>query len=279
MKFNIIGAGRLGKNLALALVARGDGQLVAICNHSLNSGMKAVAELGSGTAVASLAELPAVDVIFITTPDDCIAAIASTLTCSNTLVVHCSGVLSSEILATLKKRGCLIASIHPLKAFRENYLQCDAFQGCDCMIEGDDEAVRLLTVLFSALGAQVMSINATKKNSYHAAAVMASNYVVTLAGCAIELLIEAGLSESQAKNMTQGLMRSSLTNIESTSHIAAALTGPLSRGDVSTVDKHLQAIQQPHISALYRAAALATLPLTNLDEKTICALRERLDEC
>ncbi len=278
MQFTMIGAGRLGKNLALSLMTRGGYQLTAVCNRHLHHAEKAVAELGSGIAVASLADLPMVDITFITTPDDSIASIATEWVNPSSVVVHCSGVLSSDVLAPLKARGSLVASIHPLRAFRGNHLQRDALQDCDCVVEGDKDVVHRLTALFTAMGARVVPITAEKKGIYHAAAVMASNYVVTLAGCAIELLLDAGLTEIQAKEMTQHLMQSSLTNIQNTNHVADALTGPMARGDVSTIKTHLQAITAPHIAALYRAAGLATLPLTNLDPHTSDALTRWLNE-
>ena len=277
MRFNIIGAGRLGKNLAVSLMSRGD-ELIGVCNRRLCSAVAAVNELGSGVVVETLATLPAVDMTFITSPDDSIASIADELTISSGIVVHCSGVLSSEVLTPVKEKGCFIASIHPLRAFRNNHLPVNAFQDCDCVVEGDPNAVQRLTTLFRELGAQVIPIRAVKKNTYHAAAVMASNYVVTLASCAMELLLDSGLSETQAKGMTQRLMQSSLDNMKNTAQVADALTGPLARGDLNTIHRHLHAIKNPSINALYRAAGLATLPLTRLDDAALHALRTCLNE-
>ncbi len=278
MRFNVIGAGRLGKNLALSLLSRADCELVAVCNQSIQSAVDAVAELGAGLAVGSLTELPSVDVTFITAPDDGLAEIARSLRGVSGIVAHCSGALSSDVLTPLKRQGCLIASIHPLKAFRKNNTQSNAFKDCDCVIEGDELAVDLLTTLFFDMGANVLPILAAKKASYHAAAVMASNYLVTLAGCAVELLMDSGLTETQANSMTQGLMQSSLNNLKHSNHASEALTGPLSRGDIQTVHQHLQAIKNPSIDALYRTAGLATLPFTHLDDNVQDAFRTSLNE-
>lgn len=277
MKFNIIGAGRLGKNLALSLVSGHAHQLVAICNQTLESAVIALTELGSGIAVKTLAELPAVDLTFITTPDDTINTLVAAWKKPSGIIVHCSGALSSDILAPFKNKGCSVASIHPLRAFRKK-LHVDAFKDCYCVVEGDNEATTLLTDLFKGMGAHVIPISAVKKNTYHAAAVMASNYLVTLAGSAATLFMDAGLSDSQARDMTQNLMQSSLANIQHTTRLADALTGPLARGDIETINTHLHAIEEPHIEALYRAAALATLPLTDLDVDALHALRKRLNE-
>ncbi len=264
MKFNIIGAGRLGKNIASALLSQGNHELIAICNQTPRSTTHALEELGCGIAVESLSQLPPADITFITTPDDAIASIASTLRVSNSIVVHCSGVLSSDVLSPLKHQNNAIASIHPLKAFRKDDLQRNALNDCYCVIEGDALAIEQINVIFTALGARVVSIQSDQKPTYHAAAVMASNYMVTLASCAMDLFTQAGLTSAQAKDITQTLMQSSLSNIQQTAMLTEALTGPLARGDINTIQKHLSAIEPAHIHALYRAAAMATLPLTSL---------------
>lgn len=282
MRFNVIGAGRLGKNLALSLIHYAHAELIAITNHHLASAHKAVATIAAGHAVAIVTELPAVDLTLITSPDDTIATVAKALAhnpnlLTGSIVAHCSGVLNCDSLKPLHDKGCLIASIHPLKAFPADYLDVNALHDCHCVIEGDDAAVSVLTSLFTLMGAKIIPISSLKKSTYHAAAVMASNYVVTLADCAIGLLIEAGLSDAQAKTVTLGLMQNSINNMGDTSRVANALTGPLVRGDVNTIDAHLQAIHAPSINALYRAAGLATLPLTQLDGEVLKALQQQLD--
>ena len=281
MKFNIIGSGRLGINLALSLIANENNQLIAICNSSLSSATAAVNLLNAGQAVARLADLPAVKLTLITTPDDQIQAVANELANSGFIlpghvVAHCSGVQRSAILKPLQDKGCLIASIHPLKAFRANHTQHDAFHGIDCVVEGDDLAVQLLSRSFTEMGAHVMPIVAAQKSTYHAAAVMATNYLVTLANCSIDLLLTAGIDELDAHQMIHRMMQSSLTNLQQTNHPAQALTGPLARGDVKTINQHLQAIKPPHIEALYRAAGLATLPLIQVDKAVLLMLEEEL---
>lgn len=269
MQFNIIGAGRLGKNLASSMIAHGHHQLMAVCNSNLPSAIETIASLGQGQAVAQISLLPAVALTFITTPDDAIADVVALLVnnafiAPGSIVAHCSGALSSDLLQPLRAIGCKLASIHPLKAFRVNDIRNDSFCGCPCVIEGDIEAVKVLTTVFMQMEARVIPIDVARKNVYHAAAVMASNYIVTLANCARELLSEAGLTSQQAQQITHYLMTSSLTNLQHTENANQALTGPLSRGDLKTISQHLQAVTDPCINALYRSAALATIPLTNL---------------
>lgn len=280
MQFNVIGAGRLGKNLALCLMHYCQAELIAIKNNSFASAQNAVTALGAGYAT-SLATLPTVDLTLITTPDDNIATIASALAnhaqlLPGSIVAHCSGVLNSECLKPLHDKGCLIASIHPLKAFPANYLSTDALTGCNCVIEGDLRAVEILTPLLTQMGATIIPISALKKSTYHAAAVMASNYVVTLAACSVSLLMEAGLSETQAKDVSLNLMQNSVNNMRDTNQVKDALTGPLTRGDISTIEAHLTAIHSSNINALYRAAGLATLPLTSLNDEVLHSIQKRL---
>ncbi len=281
MKFNIIGAGNLGKNLAFALQRHGVGELGAICNRNLQSALAATAAVGAGLAVGQLAELVPAQLTFITTPDDVIASVVTTLVSEKILsagstVVHCSGALSSEVLMPLQDSGCYIASMHPLKAFRAHSLDEDIFQGCDCVVEGDALALELLTPLLTRLGANVMLIAPANKSLYHAAAVMASNYLVTLAGCAVNLLEEAGFSDQQALQMTRRLMQSSLDNVQKNTRVEDALTGPLARGDAATISRHLQVIRDHDIHELYRVAGLATLALASHDSETLALLKRTL---
>ncbi|MBA2657292.1 MAG: DUF2520 domain-containing protein [Tatlockia sp.] len=274
MKFNIIGAGRLGKVIGQALLHSKQGELLAVCNSHFSSAKLAVEQLGSGTAVANPVDLPSADITFITTPDDNIPEMAKRLAEEKilrprSLVIHCSGVLSSEVLNPLKNIGCYIASLHPLRAFKkiDLHLNQSAFEDCDCVVEGEDEALATISPLFKKLGAKIIPIKAEGKTVYHTAAVIASNYLVTLAATAVELFTEAGIEPSLAKQMTTNLMTSSLNNIQQSAHVAEALTGPLQRADISTLNKHLQALAKPTTKALYVKAALATLPLTRLSEE------------
>ncbi len=283
MNFNIIGAGRLGMSLSSALIKHGQWQLAGVCNRSMSRAQLATQQLQSGLAVATIEELPHAEVTFITTPDDNITDVTHTLASNKTLrpgdiVIHCSGVHSSVLLLPLKDLGCHVASAHPFKAFRTTLPNSEAFNECDCVVEGDEQAVKILSLLFGQLGAKVISLSAEKKHLYHAAATMASNYLVTLASSATSLLIDAGINPSQAKNMCERLIENNLQNMRESATATHALTGPLMRGDVNTIILHLNAIKNPHIEGLYRAAGLATLPLTNNSNEILTTLKSLLGE-
>lgn len=273
MQFNLIGAGRLGQNLATALVHSGLAKLNGLYNQSTDSAKTALANIGSGYAVEYLHDLPKADLTIITTPDDIIYSIAEQLAenkivSSGHVVIHCSGVLSSTELAPLTQLGCYTASIHPLKAFRVEDVESTSLQSCDCVMEGHEQALKLLRSLFQPLGANLILIPPERKAIYHAAAVFASNYLVTLASIAIDLLQETGISASSAQQMTSRLMTTSLTHIQQAHAIPEALTGPLARGDINTINKHLHGLQHnTAIHNLYQAMARATLPITTLSDE------------
>lgn len=274
MNSTIIGAGRLGKNIAYALHKAKITSINNICNRSLESAQQACLELGVGQAVASVAQLNSTDVIWITCGDDAISQVVQSLSECSTLktgcfVIHCSGVLNSSILAPLKNKGCFVASLHPLKAFKTGYLDDKAFKQVHCVMEGEPQVCHWLNDAFTQLDAQVIPINPAAKSAYHAAAILSANYLITLAASSEELLLQSGLTKEQAREMICHLMQGNIDNLKQTQHISAALTGPLTRGDIQTLALHLQAIKNPAISNLYKAAGLATLSLTQLPQSKL----------
>jgi predicted short-subunit dehydrogenase-like oxidoreductase (DUF2520 family) len=283
MKFNIIGAGRLGKNIALALSTAQIASLQSVYNLSLNSAQQSCHDIGSVNPVNKIDMLPMADITWITCNDDSIRPIVTilaehSLLKPGSLVVHCSGVLNSTLLTPLKAQGCFIASFHPLKAFKTGYLNADAFNKVDCVLEGDEEACTWLTHSFSGLGANILTIKPEAKAAYHAAACMASNYLITLASCSEQLLLKAGLTQEQTRPIICKLMQGNLNNLQEAKLISESLTGPLMRGDYETLSLHLQAIENPAMKEFYKAAGLATLPLTHLThnkKQTITALLKK----
>lgn len=274
MNFNLIGAGRLGKTIIFSLLNSNLAELMALCNTTLESAHAAAKLLGAGKPISSLTELEPTDMLFITVPDDQIASIASILAEQQiikpgTIVIHCSGVLSSAILDPLARLGCYTASLHPLKVFASSdTLDPNTFCGCYCTVEGAPQAVNALTPLFKHLGAILIAIQPEQKTIYHAAAVIASNYLVTLAATSTKLLEATGIDVKLARLMIQQLMQSSLNAVHEAGVPKDALTGPLARGDAHTIKHHIEALDElneTNIRQLYCATALATLPLTKLD--------------
>ncbi|MFO2741817.1 Rossmann-like and DUF2520 domain-containing protein [Legionella pneumophila serogroup 1] len=283
MNFNIIGAGRLGKNLGIAMSVHQIASLNSICNSNLASARIACNEIGFGNAVGKISDLSEADITWITCRDDSILDVVSILDNieilkKGSLVIHCSGALNSSVLLPLKKQGCYIASVHPLKAFRTNSLDSNAFKQVHCVIEGDYEACRWLRFAFEKLEASIIAIQAEMKVIYHTAATIASNYLVTLASYSEELLLKAGIQQAQSRKMICDLMYSNILNLNQVDSAKSALTGPLTRGDMQTISLHLEAIDNSEIKRLYKSMALATLPLLDLSLDRKETLRKTLEK-
>jgi predicted short-subunit dehydrogenase-like oxidoreductase (DUF2520 family) len=282
MRLNLIGPGRLGKALAASLISTGEHELLSVYHPKLTSAQHAVCALGHGMAIDNLKLLPKADITFITCPDDKMPGLINKLSEAmiiqpNSIVMHLSGILSSDILMPLKQQGAHIASLHPLKAFRTaSTPDTNAFQGVNCAIEGDNKAIHKLTPLWQAMGAHIFKLDSKKKAAYHAAAVMASNYLVTLAAEASQLFEISGVPPANAREICIQLMQTSLDNLKQTDTPKQALTGPLVRGDLHTIQKHLDAIKLEQTKNLYCAAGLATLPLTNLDNERHAMIKKML---
>ncbi|KTC68794.1 Rossmann-like domain protein [Legionella birminghamensis] len=282
MDFNLIGSGRLGTQLAYALIHSGKGKLLSVFNRHFSSTEESIRILGAGTAISDLRKLAPANLHFITTPDAAITHIVQQLqeagpVLKGSVVVHCSGVLSSEVLAPLHALGCYIVCLHPLKPFPRQLPDAEIFEGCYCSIEGDSEAIDILSPLFLNLGARLFTIQPEQKMLYHAAAAIASNYLVTLADVAGKCMQQAGVGDDLAKEVIVSLMQASLSNISKADSSAEALTGPIARGDIQTVKQHLQAISDPLVQALYRKAGLATLEFASLNEQKKQDLRSLLE--
>ncbi|MDX2345982.1 MAG: DUF2520 domain-containing protein [Legionella sp.] len=274
MQFNLIGPGRVGLALAQALIDTNQYSLLGIYHPTYARAEKAAKILAQGMACHSLNQLPQADVTFIATQDTHIKIIASELAATKnlkpeSLVAHLSGILSADILMPLKTQDIHIGSLHPLKAFcHKETPEKNAFKHIDCAVEGDTFAVTQLSAIANALNANVFEINPEQKASYHAAAIMASNYLVTLAAEANALFESSGIPEKKAHALCTRLMQTSLDNLKQADIAKDALTGPLMRGDIESIQKHLNTIDSPITKALYQTAGLATLPLTNLNQPT-----------
>lgn len=270
IKINFIGVGRVGKTIAKQIVARNIALIQGVCNRSLESGKKAIASIGQGEAFASIQELPPADITFITTYDDVLETCCQNLAKSpnlksGSIVLHCSGSLSSDLLISVKEKDCYIASAHPMRSFTKSSNisnDCATY----CALEGDDEALSLLSHLFKAMNYSIYSIDKKNKAIYHASAVFASNYLVTLCDSALSCLKNAGVMGEDGIKMILNLMKNTLDNLDFAQSTERVLTGPISRGDLEVIKRHLQALSKTNLIGLYKVLGLSTLTLTNLPD-------------
>ncbi|WP_342147265.1 Rossmann-like and DUF2520 domain-containing protein [Rickettsiella endosymbiont of Aleochara curtula] len=271
LKLNVIGCGRLGKTLAALFLGTELVCIQDIVNLSMASGEKTVAFLGEGSVCKSLKQLRSADIYLIATPDDSIELIAQQITLLGILkpgnvVFHCSGLLSSESLSSVVRLGCYAASLHPIFSFSEPMMDVKTFRGTYCAFEGNKEALDRLLPLFNAIEGQIFLIEKKDKPLYHAASVLASNYLVTLSAMARDCYSKAGLNDELAENLTLALMSQALGKAQRL-HPEKALTGPLQRADIGTLKKHLSALQPfPELEYIYKSLGKATLSLTRHNE-------------
>lgn len=272
---NIVGAGKVGQTLAHLLQKTGLIQVSGVYNQSEANACRAIEFIGAGMPVAKLTDLPPADIVLITTPDSHIQMTCEVLAKhqvfkAGSTVFHCSGALSSDILHAAQAQGCYTASVHPMRSFADPQISVDKYVGTYCVMEGEAQALEILNKLFQKIGSIVLPIDKTKKSLYHAAAVFASNYLVTLAQAAEWCFTEAGIPASATRQMTSTLMHSTLSNL-ATMRPSDALTGPLKRGDISTIQSHVQALTDERLQSLYAFLGQATLPWVGLavDKKEI----------
>jgi predicted short-subunit dehydrogenase-like oxidoreductase (DUF2520 family) len=266
--FSVIGCGRVGISLAVFLSRAGYGA-AGFCSRRLASAEAARVAAGSGKVFRSPLEAAAGGgVLFLTTPDNTIEGVCDAIAEQGGFrpgmtVLHCSGALSSAILDSAAEAGAHTGSLHPLQSFAE-YVegQANPFRGINMSVEGDGQAVAMGTRMIRALEALPFTIPTRSKTLYHAAAVVASNYLVTVQGAALKLLCQTGLDEATAFRVLEPLILGTLDNIRGRG-VAAALTGPVARGDAGIVGRHLEDIQRvcPELSELYRVLGRYTLEI------------------
>lgn len=266
---SIIGSGRLGTTLAVALARRGY-PVQSLVARTLKNARKAARLLDDDVQVLAAKKLhflrPA-DLFLITVPDDQISAVADELsrldfTPGRRLTAfHTSGALSSDVLMPLRKKGWHTGSIHPLVSVSHAGV---SLEGGFWSVEGDQSAVRLAKKIVQDLGGKSFFIKSDDKPLYHAAAVMVSGNVIALFDVALEMLAECGLKRQTAHNILLPLIASTVRNLE-TKDPAQALTGTFSRGDLETVKRHLAALKGANLKdalELYRALGKRSLKLT-----------------
>jgi len=282
----IVGAGTVGT--ALGVLASGRGWSVAAIADR-NSQRAAVAAERVGCRACQPAEAAgSAELVLLTVSDDAIGAVCADLARSGAfrrgaVVVHCSGALASDVLAPARQRcGCAVASMHPLQTFPSVDAAVDRLDGAFFFCEGDDAALTALWPFVTDLGGTFVLIDPAAKTLYHAAAVMASNHLVALLDAALALQERAGIDRQTARPAMAPLIRATVENVLAAGP-AAALTGPVARGDADTIRRHLDALADgdADLAAFYRAAARWTARVAEqkgTPGDDLGRIRELLDE-
>ena len=262
-RIGFIGAGTVGTALAVRLKERGY-PVIAVASRSRSSADKLAASVpgcqpyDKKQAVADVAEL-----VFITTPDDAIAQVASELKWhKGQSVVHCSGAHSLDILEPARKAGAQAGAFHPLQTFANVAHAIKNLPGSTFGLEAEGELLDTLKGMAQDLDGTWVKLGAGDKVLYHAAAVVACNYLVTLMKMATDLWQTFGVSTPEATRALLPLLRGTLNNLENVG-LPNCLTGPIARGDLGTIKKHLEALDKsaPALLSAYRELGLQTIPV------------------
>ncbi|MEN9657930.1 MAG: hypothetical protein RL571_1395 [Pseudomonadota bacterium] len=262
---NIIGPGRLGKSLARLAQQSGRFQIGGVYARSAHHIAEAIAFIGAGEFCSALDQLPAADLYLIAVPDGAIADLAIELAAchivkAGNVVFHGSGVSESALLAPLQDAGAYLASLHPAFSFADPALAVASFNAIPCALEGDLLACDILHDFVLALGGKPFTLAKGGKVAYHASLTMAANYLVTLADLSLKTAQLAGIEDDIAQCLILNLMQQTLSNIKVLGP-AAALTGPITRGDETTIEKHLAVLKDATILRCYQSMGQATIDL------------------
>ncbi len=263
-KLGIVGTGRVAKSLGALLHLAGL-QITAVAGRSLERALETARFIGSGEAV-DIPDLPKyANRILIAVADDAVAPVACTLAQAglrSAIVLHTAAAAGPEALACLQQNENSTSVLHPLQTIPDTESGIQALPGATFAYAGDETAITWARTLIDAIGGKPLAISPGEWHLYHAAAVFASNYQVTLIDAAVELMQKAGVERRQALDVLRPLVRAATENVlfAGPEH---ALTGPIRRGDEGTVRKHLSGLERclPETKRLYAAAGLRTVPL------------------
>jgi predicted short-subunit dehydrogenase-like oxidoreductase (DUF2520 family) len=263
----LIGAGNLAQALGPALKSAGYNIDFVAARETASSRRRAAMlarRLGARTQLLNNAG-PDSDILWICHTDDALAETAKRLAIKPgwkcKIVFHSSGALSSDVLSLLKRKGANTASLHPMMTFVPG--TTPRMDGVPFAVEGDSRAVAVARSIVGDLGAEIFPIKKAAKPLYHALGSFSSPLIVATLVTAERVGRSAGLTTSQTRRVMAPILKQTLKNYQERG-AAAAFSGPIKRGDVDTVRRHLRELKRvPGASEVYRAlvkSALIDLP-------------------
>ncbi|HEY8196273.1 MAG: hypothetical protein QOH59_2222 [Gemmatimonadales bacterium] len=257
-RVTIIGAGRMGQGLGLALKRRGY-KIALVARTPRDVTPPLMLHQGSRAEATAGAEL-----VLIATPDDAIGAVAAELAAEGAIardqvVLHLSGLLDRNALLPLEESGAACGSFHPLQSVAEAATAAERLKGAYVGIEGDDRALVAAERLANTLRMIPVRIPAAAKPAYHAGAAFVANYTVALVGVAERLARAAGVPADIAARIYLPLLGGAVANLTALGP-AGSLTGAVRRGDEQTIRAHLKALSAED-RTLYRTVSRAAITL------------------
>jgi predicted short-subunit dehydrogenase-like oxidoreductase (DUF2520 family) len=273
LRVAIVGAGRVGTVLGRVLVEEG-ARITAVVSRTRSSARVAASYLRCRTyADAMTAIPPETDIVFITTPHDAVAVVAATLARLEGLdfermgACHASGMLTAAPLRPLEERGASVFSFHPLQTFPRGFSPkriVPLARGIWYGVDGSEAALRKARRLARALRGHVIEIPPEMRELYHAACVVASNHLTALLSVVGEMGDRIRGKSGASLEPFRPIVEATIANVFATSP-AAALSGPVARGGVETIAKHLAAVRAsvPALLPYYTRMTLETARLAS----------------
>ncbi|MQW74434.1 DUF2520 domain-containing protein [Nocardioides sp. dk4132] len=283
LRVGVVGAGRVGAVLAAAL--RGAGHEIVAAAGESDASRGRITALLPGTPVAKPSAVARdCDLLLLTVPDDSLPNVVSVLAASGALregqyVVHTSGRHGLDVLAPAVAVGARVVAMHPAMTFTGTEVDLERLSGCVFGLTADPRERSLAEALVADLGGRPMWVPEQMRTLYHAGLAHGANHLVTLVSEAMEMLSAAGADDPAGT--LRPLLSAALDNALAQGD--AALTGPIVRGDVGTVEAHLADLvaNAPQTLGSYLALARATLARAVTDGRLLpiraARIREALD--
>jgi predicted short-subunit dehydrogenase-like oxidoreductase (DUF2520 family) len=272
-RITIVGAGNLGATLAMCLHQAGCAIDQIVFRNSSASRRKArvlAGKVGARAVAIARVKIEA-DLVWLCVPDDAIAQAAHSLAeradWKGRVALHSSGALGSDELAVLRRRGAQVASVHPMMTFVAGSSQSVSLQtdsrpvlaGVPFAIEGDAAAVRASRRVVKELGGVAYMIRKQDKVAYHAWGTFASPLLTALLATTEEVAAAAGVGQREAKRRMLPILQQTLANYAALD-AAGSFSGPIVRGDVETIRRHLGLLRaMPAAREVYVALARAAV--------------------
>jgi predicted short-subunit dehydrogenase-like oxidoreductase (DUF2520 family) len=277
-RITIVGAGNLGTALAMCLHRAGYVIDQVVFRNSGASRRRAAAlakRVGARAVDVARATIDS-DVVWLCVPDDAVAKVARSLAQNadwrGRVALHSSGALASDEMVALRRRGALAASVHPMMTFvagsrqaglsRTGLLHTGAqpsLAGVPFAIEGDAPAVRASRAIVKELGGKAYTIRRQDKVAYHAWGTFASPLLTALLATTEHVAAAAGVNRREAKRRMLPILQQTLANYVALD-AAGAVSGPIVRGDVKTIRRHLRVLRKvPEAGEVYAALAKAAV--------------------
>lgn len=251
----IVGPGRMGLALGYALVQQDAVESLTVCGRRPEPPAHPLFVQDLARYVFGLTRAEhGTEAVFLAVPDHVVPEMAHALAAhgpapEGCAAFHLAGALSTEVLAPLHASGYAVGSFHPLQAVAHPVTGAERLPGSWVAVTGEPAAQAVARRVAAALGSQILTVPESRRPLYHAAAVMASNFLPPLLDAACRMLEHAGVPYEEALSALLPLIRGTLANVEERG-LEAAVTGPIPRGDVETVGLHMRAMD-PHDRRLY----------------------------